>query len=106
MNPRRVPRMPLRSRPVLMPLGGKFGFAVLAHVDCAGHLFAIDGTEKFVRQMLALNSLATAEVRPVGGHFAAEIAGNEFATMRTDQVLAMLLEHQRMVRGPAQERDF
>jgi hypothetical protein len=31
-----------------MPLGGKFGFAVLAHVNRAGHLFAIDRAEKFV----------------------------------------------------------
>src|SRR5690348_16103421 len=89
-----------------MPLGGKFGVAVFAHVNCARHLFAVYRAEKFIRQMLALNSLAAAEMHLIGGHLAIKIAGNEFAVMRADQVLAMLLEHQRMIRGPTQERNF
>ena len=44
--------------------------------------------------MLALDSLAAAEVDLIGGDSAIEIARNEFALVRADQILAMLLEEQ------------
>ena len=68
MKPRRVPRMFLGSLPVLMALGCKARFAVFAQVYRAGHFLSVHGADEFVREMLALNALAAAEMNLIGGH--------------------------------------
>jgi hypothetical protein len=67
-----------------MPARSPSSLTVLAQINLAGHLVAIDGAREFVRQTLSLDPLRTVEANLICRYFAVEVARYRLTAMRAN----------------------
>src|ERR1700690_4012009 len=77
--------------------------AILAEIDSAGDFVAIHGAREFVREPRAFRTSGSPESHLIAGHSASEIAIVELTVMRTEELRAVLLQHNGVIGGPSPE---